>query len=424
MGAGVLSVANPVFPRVDGRLRCSGVDLAGLAEAHGTPLYVYDGDRIEARLESVRTAFAETEPLVAYSVKSNPNHHIIRLLVQAGAGADIVSEGELQRALEAGCPPERIVFAGVGKTADEMASGLEAGIRAFHVESVQEMDVLEDVAAQLGRPAPVGIRVNLDVLSPTHEYTQTGHRASKFGVAPEDAIALYRRAKGHEHIRAVGIDVHIGSQIREIGPFLEALDRALALVDRVRAELGVELEYLDLGGGYGVSDGVDGDMDVHTLGERIGEMMRGRSLDLVLEPGRYLVADAGCLLARVLYVKEAGGKRFVITDAGMTELIRPSHYGGIHPVQPVIDQGRKVRTVDVVGPVCETGDFLARERDLPEVERGDLLWVGTAGAYGFTMASNYNSRPRPAEVMVRRGTPRLIRRRETVRDLYRAELEL
>lgn len=413
-----------VFARVEGRLQCGGVDLAELAELHGTPLYVYDGDRILARLASLREAFAETPPLVAYSVKSNPNHHIIRLLVDAGAGADIVSEGELQRALEAGCPPERIVFAGVGKTAQEMASGLQAGIRAFHVESVQEMDVLEAVAARLGLPAPVGVRVNLDVLSPTHEYTQTGHRASKFGVAPDDAIDLYRRARGHDHIRAVGIDVHIGSQIRDTGPFLEALERALALVDRVEAELGLELEYLDLGGGYGVADGVAEDLDVEVLGARIGELMGGRDLELILEPGRYLVADAGCLLARVLYVKDAGGKTFVITDTGMTELIRPSHYGGIHPIQPVIDRGRESRTVDVVGPVCETGDFLARERELPEVERGDLLWVGTTGAYGFTMASNYNSRPRPAEVLVEGGAARLIRRRETMRDLYRAELEL
>ena len=424
MGQGVLSSPGAVFPRVDGRLTCNGVDLAELAEAHGTPLYVYDGDRIRARLESLREAFGRTAPLVAYSVKSNPNHHIIRLLVDAGAGADIVSEGELRRALEAGCEPSKIVFAGVGKTALEMASGLEAGIRAFHVESVQEMDVLETVAASLGLPAPVGVRVNLDVLSPTHEYTQTGHRASKFGVAPDDAIDLYRRARGHEHVRAVGIDVHIGSQIRDVRPFLEALERALALVDRVEEELGVELEYLDLGGGYGVADGVAQDLDIEALGARISELMVGRDLELILEPGRYLVADAGCLLARVLYVKEAGGKTFVITDTGMTELIRPSHYGGIHPIQPVLESGGEERTVDVVGPVCETGDFLARKRALPEVARGDLLWIGTTGAYGFTMASNYNSRPRPAEVLVEDGVARLIRRRETVRDLYRAELEL
>lgn len=414
----------PVFPRVQGRLQCGGVDLADLAEVHGTPLYVYDGSRIRARLASLREAFAPVSPLVAYSVKSNPNHHIIRLLVEAGAGADIVSEGELQRALEAGCPPEKIVFAGVGKTDQEMVSGLRAGIRAFHVESVQEMDVLEAVAAGLGLRAPVGVRVNLDVLSPTHEYTQTGHRASKFGVAPDDAIDLYRRAAGHPHVGAVGIDVHIGSQIRDTRPFLEALERALALVDRVKRELDLDLDYLDLGGGYGVADGVAEDLDVEALGDGIRERMEGRDLELILEPGRYLVADAGCLLARVLYVKQAGGKTFVITDTGMTELIRPSHYGGIHPIQPVIDRSRAGRTVDVVGPVCETGDFLARDRELPEVERGDLLWVGITGAYGFTMASNYNSRPRPAEVLVEDGVARLIRRRETVRDLYRAELEL
>jgi len=424
VGEGVLTLPPPPFPRVAGRLRCADADLEDLALRFETPLFVYNGGRMRRRLDALERAFQGLDPLIAYSVKSNPNIHVLRLLVEAGAGADIVSGGELARALEAGCPPERIVFAGVGKTRGEMEMGLEAGIKAFHVESRGELEVLAAVAAGLGARARVGVRVNLDIESPTHEYTRTGHRSAKFGVAPELVAPLLKLARDHDALEPVGLDVHIGSQIRDIGPFVQATEGALGLAGRMKAECGVDLEYLDLGGGYGVSNGVAPDLDIEALGARVADLMKASGLGLVVEPGRYLVGDAGCLLTTVLYVKKAAHKTFVVTDAGMTELIRPSHYGGYHPIAPVVDRGARPEVVDVVGPVCETGDFLARDRELPLPEPGEVLWVGAAGAYGFAMASNYNSRPRPAEVLVEERGVRMIRRRETLHDLYRSELEL
>ncbi|MYI06847.1 MAG: diaminopimelate decarboxylase [Gemmatimonadetes bacterium] len=430
MGESLLTPARPPFPRLGGVLHCGPLALDDLAEEHGTPLYVYHGDRALERLRTLRAAFGEGPPgpinpglLVAYSVKANPNLALLRLFAWAGAGADIVSGGDLYCALTAGFPPERIVFAGVGKTRDEMCYGLEAGIRSFHVESAQELEVLAEVAAELGRPAPLAIRINPDVHSPTHEFTRTGHAAAKFGVSPDEAFALYARARAHPMLRPVGVDVHIGSQLREGGPFLRALDVMLAVAGRVRAELGIELEYADLGGGFGIADAEAGELDVRALGREVASRLRGSALGLIVEPGRFLVGDAGVLVTRVLYLKRSGGKTFVVTDAGMTELIRPSHYGGVHEVTPVRDDGHGgVEVVDVVGPVCEQGDFLARERRLPLPSPGALLCVHQAGAYGFTMASNYNSRPRPAEVLVHDGRATLVRRRERYSDLIRGEL--
>ncbi|MGI9628026.1 MAG: diaminopimelate decarboxylase [Longimicrobiales bacterium] len=402
------------------------LDLHDLGQRFGTPLFVYDGDRMKDRLDRLRMAFSPLDTLIAYSVKSNPNLQILELLVGKGAGADIVSGGELYRALRAGCPPKGIVFAGVGKTVAEMEMALDAGIRAFHVESEAELEALAETAKRVGAIAPVGVRANLDIISPTpHEYTRTGHLGAKFGVDLDTAAQLYARALAEPNLEPVGLDVHIGSQIRDIGPFIEALDGAIRLVDALEAEHGLRLDYIDLGGGYGVSDGVEPDLDVEMLGVQVQKRFEGRPQSLVLEPGRFITADAGCLLTEVLYVKRAAGKTFVITDAGMTELIRPSHYGGRHPIAPVVErEGATPEVVDVVGPVCESGDFLALDRELEVPEAGDLLWVGTAGAYGFTMASNYNSRPRPAEVLVEDGAARLVRRRETYGDLVRGELEL
>ena len=363
-------------------------------------------------------------PLVAYSVKANPNLAVLELLARAGAGADIVSGGELYRALRAGIPADRIVFAGVGKSLDEMRYGIEAGIMSFHVESAQELEALGGLAAEMGAVAPVAVRVNPDVHSPTHEFTSTGHAAAKFGVFPDEAHEMYRRVAGHPALRAVGVDVHIGSQIRDPAPFLRALDVVLEVAERARRELMVELDYVDLGGGFGISDGAGEAMDIHALGRAVAARLRGRGLALVLEPGRFLVGDAGVLVTRVLYVKKSGTKTFVITDAGMTELIRPSHYGGVHSVSPVRENGRaRVERVDIVGPVCEQGDFLARDRPLPLPPPGALLCVHQAGAYGFTMASNYNSRPRPAEVLVHGDHATLVRRRERYTDLIRGETD-
>ena len=356
MGQSVLTISSAPFPRVDGRVRCGPEDLEELADRYGTPVFVYDGARMRARLTAVQQAFAPFRPLVAFSVKSNPNLSVLRLLVEAGAGADIVSGGELARALRAGCPPDRIVFAGVGKTTEEMEMGIRAGIKAFHVESAEELEALARVASRLETSAPVGVRVNPDISSPTpHEYTRTGHLATKFGVAPALVPSMFGLAMEHRYLDPVGLDVHIGSQIRDIGPFTQALEGTLALVDELSETLGLSLEYLDLGGGYGVSNGVAPDLDIAALGREVAALMEGRDLDLVVEPGRFVVGDAGCLLTKVLYVKRSGTKVFVVTDAGMTELIRPSHYGGYHPIAPAVSVESPVTTVDVVGPVCETG---------------------------------------------------------------------
>jgi len=428
VGAGVLTAAGPPFARCGGVLHCGAYSLEELARRYQTPLYVYNGDRILDRKRTLEEAFGGPEaspgPLVAYSVKANPNLAVLDLLARAGAGADIVSGGELYRALRAGIPADRIVFAGVGKSPAELRYGIEAGIMSFHVESAQELDALGALAAEMGAVAPVAVRVNPDVHSPTHEFTSTGHAAAKFGVSPGEAHEMYRRVAGHPALRAVGVDVHIGSQIRDPAPFLGALDVVLQVEERARRELGFELDYVDLGGGFGISDGAGEALDVHPLGRAVAARLEGRGLDLILEPGRYLVGDAGVLVTRVLYVKKSGEKTFVVTDAGMTELIRPSHYGGVHSVSPVRENGRDpVERVDIVGPVCEQGDFLARDRLLPLPPPGALLCVHQAGAYGFTMASNYNSRLRPAEVLVHGDHVTLARRRERYDDLIRGETD-
>ena len=423
MGAGVLTAESPPFPRRGGVLHCGAHSLEGLAQQYQTPLYVYNGARILERMRTLEEAFADLA-LVAYSVKANPNLAVLELLARAGAGADIVSGGELYRALRAGVPAHRIVFAGVGKSPGELRRGIEAGIGSFHVESAQELEALGALAAETGAVAPVAVRVNPDVDGRTHEFTSTGHAAAKFGVFPDEAHEMYRRVAGHPALRAVGVDVHIGSQIRDPAPFLGALDVVLEVADRARRDWGTELDYVDLGGGFGISDGEAAALDVDALGREVAARLRGRGLALILEPGRFLVGDAGVLITNVLYVKKNDRKTFVVTDAGMTELIRPSHYGGVHAVSPVRENGRDpVERVDIVGPVCEQGDFLARDRPLPLPRPGALLCVHQAGAYGFTMASNYNSRPRPAEVLVHGDRVTLARRRESYDDLVRGETD-
>jgi len=429
VGARVLSAARPPFPRLGNVLHCGPHSLEALADEYDTPLYVYDGDRTLERLSAVHAAFAGVDLLVAYSVKANPNLALLKLLAGAGAGADIVSGGELYCALEAGISPDRIVFAGVGKTRDEMRYALHSHIRGFHVESPQELEVLASVAQEAGVRAPVAVRVNPDVDSPTHEFTRTGHAAAKFGVSPRRALELYGRIEEHSGLRAVGVDVHIGSQVRDPGPFLRALDVVLEVAERTHRETGAALEYVDLGGGFGIEDAVGGELDLRGLGREVtarlanaSDRSLARPLMLIVEPGRFLVGDAGVLLTRVLYVKRSGGKTFVVTDAGMTELIRPSHYGGEHAIVPVRknDHGGP-EEVDIVGPVCEQGDFLARGRRMPLPRPGALLCVQQAGAYAFAMASNYNSRPRPAEVLVHGESATLVRRRERYSDLIRGQ---
>lgn len=419
MGPGVLS--DP-FPRVGGRLQCGPVALDDLAERFGTPLYLYALDHVEDRLRTFQRAFTGVDHLVAYSVKANGNLALLARLGELGAGADIVSLGELHRARLAGIPADRIVFAGVAKSEQEMRAALDAGILAFNVESAGELERLDRVASATGAVAPFAIRLNPDVHSPTpHEYTRTGHAATKFGVPADEALELYRWAAGRSGLRAVGVDVHIGSQIQDPDPYAEALDRVLELIGRL-PDGGAGLDFLDLGGGFGVAYGAqEAGLDLDALAALVAPRIASTGLRLVIEPGRSLVGEAGVLLTRVQYLKRAGDKTFVVVDGGMTDLIRPSHYGGYHEIVPVVSRDAPRLRVDVVGPICETGDFLARDRDIERPEPGDVLAVRTSGAYGFTMASNYNARRRPAEAIVSRGDVHLVRTRETLDDLVRGE---
>jgi diaminopimelate decarboxylase len=419
LGEGVLS---PPFARVDGRLHCGDVPAVELAERFGTPLYVYDLAHVRERVRLFAEAFGGLDHLLAYSVKANGNLSLLRALAEMGCGADITSGGELFRARRAGIDGDSILFAGVGKTETEIRSALAEEIYAFNVESAPELRRIDAVAAEMGRVARFGVRVNPDVLAATpHAYTRTGHSETKFGVPWSETRALYRWAAERPHVHATGIDVHIGSQIVDSEPYVRALERVLGLVDEL-AEDGVQLEYLDIGGGYGISyDGEPG-MDVEALARAVAPRVAGRGLRLVLEPGRALVGEAGVMLTRVQYVKKTGTKVFVVVDGGMSELIRPSHYGGYHAIECAAPpSGKPEQHVDIVGPICETGDFLALDRPLELPEEGELLAVRTVGAYGFAMASNYNGRLRPAEAMVDGGEIHLVRERETLEDLIRGE---
>ena len=419
MGEGVLT--RP-FPRIEGVVHCGAIPVGELASRFETPLYVYDLARIRERTEAFQAAFSGVDHLIAYSVKANGNLSVLRTLHELGCGADITSGGELFRARRAGIPADQIVFAGVGKTRSEIVLALEEEILAFNVESRGELERIEEVARDLGVIARFGVRVNPDVVVSTpHHYTATGHAATKFGVPWNEVRSLYAWALECPHLDPIGIDVHIGSQIVDPEPYMRTLDRVLELVAELRAT-GVSLRYLDIGGGFGISYDDQPALDIEALAAQIVPRVKDAGLQLVLEPGRALVGDAGALLVRVQYVKQSEGKVFVIVDGGMSELLRPSHYGGYHEIEvagPVDD--RTSIPVDVVGPVCETGDFLALDRDLPMPKPGDVLVVHTSGAYGFAMASNYNGRLRPAEVLVDGSDIHLARRRETFDDLIRGE---
>ncbi len=395
--------------------------LAALARRYGTPLYVYDAAVVRGRYRALRAAF--TRPaLVCYALKANSSRAVASVLAREGAGADIVSGGELVRALRAGFKPARVVFSGVGKTEGEMAAGLRAGVKAFNVESSEELDALARVAGRLKKRAPVSIRLNPDIHARTHPHITTGRAENKFGVETMEALALYGRAGRDRRLRVTGLQCHIGSQITSLTPYR----RAAAAVARLAAYLkgrGIRLDFADLGGGLGIAYKDEAPLDPRALVRTLEAAFAGQpELELLVEPGRYLVADAGLLLTKVLYRKRTSKRRFVIVDAAMTDLPRPALYDAWHPVEVVAPRPGKKTMADVVGPVCESGDFLARQRPLPPLERGDLLAVLKAGAYGFAMSSQYNSRPRAAEVLVDGGRARLARRRETYRDLTRGEL--
>ncbi|HEY0671603.1 MAG TPA: diaminopimelate decarboxylase [Longimicrobiales bacterium] len=407
------------------KLHCEDVNVEELVAAHGTPLYVYSRSSIINRFQQFDGAFSDVDRLIAYSVKANGNLSILRLLAQQGAGADIVSGGELHRALLAGIPPERIVFSGVGKTVVELAAGLNAGIYAFNVESEGELRELANLGYTMNKPAPIALRVNPDVKTDTpHHYTSTGHKQSKFGIPIEEARVIYRYARDHAGLHVRGVDVHIGSQILDVAPYQLALERVLELIDDLRAD-GIDLEYIDLGGGFGVSYEKGSETPPSEFAQALLPDLKRSGLRLVLEPGRFILGPSGVLLTRVLYIKRYGGKTFVITDAGMNDLLRPSHYASYHLIENAEEHvGREQRTVDVVGPICETGDFLALDRTMAMPQEGELLAVHTTGAYGFSMASTYNARTRPAEVLVDGADFNLIRKRETFEDLVRGEAEL
>jgi len=407
------------FSYRDGQLFAEGVALPALAQRFGTPTYVYSRAHIEAQYRAYADALTGMPHLVCFAVKANSNLGVLNVLARLGAGFDIVSRGELERVLAAGGKPERIVFSGVGKTRDDMRRALEVGVHCFNVESTDELERLQQVAAELDLVAPVSLRVNPDVDAGTHPYISTGLKENKFGIAIADAEAVYARANELSNLEVVGVDCHIGSQLTTLPPFLDALDRLLGLIDRL-AERGIHIRHLDLGGGLGVRYRDEQPPLAGDYIKAVRQRVEGRELALVFEPGRSIVANAGVLLTRVEYLKHTEHKDFAIVDAAMNDLIRPALYQAWMDVVPVQPREGKSRPYDIVGPICETGDFLAKDRELALAE-GDLLAVRSAGAYGFVMSSNYNTRGRAAEVLVDGDQAFEVRRRESVQELYAGE---
>ena len=414
-----------------GSLQVEDVPLQAVAERFGTPTYVYSRAALAGAYRAFESAFADAlarvpsratdapAPLVCYAVKANPNLAILGLFARMGSGFDIVSAGELARVVAAGGDPSKVVFSGVGKSADELKVALEAGILCFNIESIPELHRLEGVAAALGRVAPVSIRVNPDVNPNTHPYITTGLNENKFGVNANDALALYRAARECRHLRITGIDCHIGSQITEIAPYADALERILELVDKLAAE-GIVLEHVDLGGGLGIRYSEESPPSVADYATTITRVFGNRPQRLVFEPGRLLVGNAGLLLTRVEYLKPGPVKNFAIVDAAMNDLMRPALYEAYHEVLPVVLRMGDAQWYDVVGPVCESGDWLARNRSL-SIAEGDLLAIASAGAYGMSMSSNYNTRPRAAEVVIDGSRMHEVRARERIEQLFEGE---
>ena len=403
----------------DGELFAEGVALSAIAERFGTPTYVYSRAHIEAQYRSFADALEGTPSLVCYAVKANSNLGVLNVLARLGAGFDIVSRGELERVLAAGGKPEKIVFSGVGKSREDMRRALEVGVHCFNVESTDELERLQAVAAEMGVRAPISLRVNPDVDAGTHPYISTGLKENKFGIAIADAEDVYIRAAQLPNLEVLGIDCHIGSQLTTLPPFLDALDRLLALTDRL-GECGIYLHHIDLGGGVGVRYRDEEPPLIADYIKAVRERTEGRGLTLMFEPGRYIVANASVLLTQVEYLKHTEYKDFAIVDAAMNDLIRPALYQAWMDVTAVTPRDGEARTYDIVGPICETGDFLAKDRQLA-LEEGDLLAVHSAGAYGFVMSSNYNTRGRAAEVLVDGDQAFEVRRRETVAELYAGE---
>ncbi|MSU76979.1 MAG: diaminopimelate decarboxylase [Gemmataceae bacterium] len=416
-------------------LHCDDVPVPALAEKYGTPLYVYSKKTLTHHLKQIQTAFLAVNPLVCYSIKTNGNIHIAKLMVDGGAGCDVTSGGELFRALKAGCPGEKIVFAGVGKTDAELRMAFEAGVFLFNVESEGELFAIADVAKSMNRVAKVALRVNPDLPPKTHAKTDTSVKGVKFGLDIDTVLEFAAKVVKNPHVKVVGLHMHLGSPILSADPYRQGIEKGLILIDKLRAQ-GHQINVWNMGGGFGIHYRKQEALPASAFAEVIVPGIQKSGCQLVLEPGRFIVGNAGLLVSRVIYTKDSGGKHFVIQDAAMNDLVRPTLYDSFHriwPVAPAADLAAPpsdyeianpgTRKVDVVGPVCESGDFLAKDRYLPPVQSGDLLATFSAGAYGMSMSSNYNGRPRAAEILVDGGEHHLIRRRETFDDLIRPEVE-
>jgi len=395
------------------------IPITDLARKHGTPLYIYSARTLRHHYQVFKDALGDMDHLICFAMKANSNLSVLKLFFDLGAGADIVSGGELFRALRAGADPSRVVYSGVGKTEKEIEEALEADILMFNVESFQELTVINDIAAEMGKTARISVRVNPDVDPKTHPKISTGLKANKFGIDITGVIDDYERARERKNIQVVGVDCHIGSQLTEIGPFEDALRRLVELIQRLR-ERDFDIQYLDFGGGLGITYESEEPPDPTEYARAIREIAGDLGVTYILEPGRVLVGNAAVMVTRVLYTKEAE-KHFVIVDAGMNDLTRPAMYDAYHRIVPVVEKNGEIITADIVGPICESSDYLAKQRDIPRMVRDDLLAVESAGAYSFSMASNYNSRPRCAEVMVDGDKVRVVRKRETYKDLIRGE---
>ncbi|HTE15843.1 MAG TPA: diaminopimelate decarboxylase [Burkholderiales bacterium] len=414
---------NSPFAYRNQALYAEGVALGKVAETYGTPCYVYSKAALTAAYLDFDTAFASRAHLICYAVKANANLAILNLFAHLGSGFDIVSGGELARVIAAGGEPKKIVFSGVGKTATEIRDALNAGILCFNVESAAELERIDRIAAETGKIAPISLRVNPDVDAKTHPYIATGLKDNKFGVAYGDALALYRRARGLKHLKIEGIDCHIGSQLTEVAPFSAAVERVIALVEQLNAN-GITLSHIDLGGGLGIQ--YQPEEPTCSIGDYAAAILNGvagRTEKLLFEPGRFLTGNAGVLLTRVEYLKRGDDRNFAVVDAAMNDLMRPALYDAWHDIVPVNANAEALELWEIVGPVCESGDFLGRDRKLA-LKEGELLAIRSAGAYGMSMSSNYNTRPRAAEIMIDGTNAHIIRKREIVSDLYANEIVL
>jgi len=409
------------FTYRENELYCEDVPVQKIAAEIGTPFYLYSHATLERHLNAFREAFADMQNLICFSAKANTNMAILKLFANAGCGLDIVSGGELFRGIQAGFTPDRIVYSGVGKRIDEIDYALKAGILMFNLESLDELKLINQRAGQLNQQARIAIRVNPDVDPKTHPYISTGLKKNKFGIDSAAALDAYRLAGSMENIEVIGIDCHIGSQITDAGPFADALKSIKNLIEQIKSELGIQIRYIDMGGGLGITYGSETPPSLKEYAKAFLKSLEGMELTLILEPGRVLVGNAGILVTRVLYKKAGRAKNFVIVDAGMNDLLRPTLYNAFHAIEPIVRTDAPLTVADVVGPICESGDFLAVDRNLTQVNAEDLLAVMSTGAYGFVMSSNYCSRPRVAEVMVKNNQYHIVRKRETYEDLVKGE---